>query len=197
MKIRHRHRNEIVFEDDSGTMRETILRAIKNGVDLRGAHLSDADLSGVDLRGAYLSGAYLRGADLRGADLRGEDLSDADLSGAYLRGADLSGAYLSGAYLSGANIPTVENIDAKILAEIEAGGKLDMRLWHTCETTHCRAGWAIALAGKPGKELEEKVGSNAAGALIYAASRPGLPVPNFFATDEEAMADIRKCAGAA
>jgi hypothetical protein len=172
--------------------------AFKSGAYLSGAYLSGADLSGADLSGAYLSDAYLSGANLSGADLSGANLSGAYLSVAYLSGADLSGAYLSGADLSGAKntpeIPVIEKIDAKILAAIEAGGTLDMGSWHTCETTHCRAGWAITLAGEAGTKLEAAVGSAAAGSLIYAKSRPGKPVPNFYASDDDAMADIRAAA---
>lgn len=119
-----------------------------------------------------------------GADLSDANLSDANLSDADLRGADLS-AFV---------IPALPNIDAAILAAIESGGELDMREWHVCETTHCRAGWAITLAGDAGKALENRVAPCAAGALIYAVSRPGMPVPDFYATDEDAMADIRACA---
>jgi uncharacterized protein YjbI with pentapeptide repeats len=166
-----------------------------SSADLRGANLDDADLSSADLRGAYLRGANLSSADLRGANLDDADLRDADLRGANLssadlRDADLRGANLSSAYLRG--VPAVPNIDAAILGAIEAGGALDMDAWHTCETTHCRAGWAITLAGN---ELEQLIGPCAAGALIYAASRPDKRVPDFFASDEDALADIR--AGAA
>ena len=83
------------------------------------------------------------------------------------------------------------HLDAAILAAIEAGGQLDMRAWHTCATAHCRAGWAVTLAGARGTALEDAIGSAAAGALIYAASRPHLPVPNFYASIDEALADLR------
>ncbi len=126
----------------------------------------------------------------------GANLSGANLSGADLSGANLSGADLSGANLSGASAPIVANIDAAILEAVQssASGTLDMSTWHQCETTHCRAGWAVHLAGAAGYTLEDRVGPNAAGALIYAASRPGVPVPNFFATDEETLVDLRECA---
>jgi hypothetical protein len=91
----------------------------------------------------------------------------------------------------------VESIDAAILAAIERGGTLKMNDWHTCKTTHCRAGWAVTLAGEPGKALEDRVGPAAAGALIYAASRPTMPIPDFYASDEDAMASIRADAAAA
>jgi hypothetical protein len=175
------------------------------------ANLSGANLSGANLSGANLSGAYLSGADLSRANLSGADLSranlsranlsranlsGADLSGANLSRANLSGADLSGANLSGANlpdgVPVVENIDAQILKAIEAGGKLQMNAWHTCATTHCRAGWAITLAGEAGHNLEQKFGSDVAGTLIYAKSRPGKPIPNFYADDESALDDIKE-----
>ena len=93
-------------------------------------------------------------------------------------------------------MPVIPNIDTSILVAIEAGGSLDMKAWHTCQTTHCRAGWAITLAGEAGAKLEAEMGPAAAGALIYAASRPDQPVPDFYATDADAMADLRACAAA-
>ncbi len=59
-----------------------------------------------------------------------------------------------------------------------------------CGTTHCRAGWAIKHAGKEGFDLERKLGPAVAGGRIYLVSTGRLP--NFFATDENALADIRK-----
>jgi uncharacterized protein YjbI with pentapeptide repeats len=151
-----------------------------------GVHQSQ--LIGLAVRKALESDAYLGGADLRDADLR-----DAYLGGADLRDADLRDAYLGGAYIF-----KIKNIDAAILAAIEApGNKLRMSSWHTCGTTHCRAGWAIHLAGDAGYKLEKVVGSAAAGALIYAASRPDKPVPDFLASDADALADLRACAAEA
>ncbi|TAK94532.1 pentapeptide repeat-containing protein, partial [Patescibacteria group bacterium] len=153
-----------------------------------GADLRRADLRGADLRRAVLRGAVLRDADLRDADLRGAVLRDADLRDADLTGADLRDAVLR-------DVPVLPNIDAAILAAVTDGvGELNMSDWHMCETTHCRAGWAVHLAGKAGKALEEKFGPAVAGSLIYAASRPGKPIPDFYASTSAAMADIRKCA---
>ena len=87
MKITKKITNEIIFEDNSNTIKDSVINAVAKGEDLR-----DADLHGANLRYANLRYAYLSGADLRGADL----------GGAYLGGADLSGADLRGAYLSGA-----------------------------------------------------------------------------------------------
>jgi len=220
MKITHKITGATLFESEAETMKQLLEDAYLRGADLRGAHLRGAHLRGADLRGADLRDAYLRGADLRGADLRGADLRGAYLRGAYLRGADLRDAYLRGADLRGADLrdadlrdvdlrgaylrdadlrdaklpyaPKIENIDSKILAAIESGGTLDMEQWHSCETTHCRAGWAIHLTGDAGKVLEGQIGPANAGVLIYMASRGSFP--DFYADDATAMADIKACA---
>jgi uncharacterized protein YjbI with pentapeptide repeats len=162
-----------------------------SGADLRGADLSGADLSGADLRGADLRRADLSGADLSGADLRRADLSGADLSRADLRGADLSRADLSGAKgLPGAPvIPNLHRRMAEVCAQPDA---LNMSTWHTCATTHCRAGWAIHMAGEAGAVLERAHGPCAAGALIYQASTG--TVPDFNASNEAALEDIKRLA---
>jgi uncharacterized protein YjbI with pentapeptide repeats len=159
---------------------------------LTGAYLTRANLDGADLAGANLAGANLAGAYLARANLTGAYLTRANLDGADLAGANLAGAKFTGADLAGANeIPVVDRLDSKILAAIDAGGTLEMEIWHTCETAHCRAGWAITLAGETGKRLEDAYGSAAAGALIYARAYPNLRVPNFYTTNAAALADIR------
>jgi hypothetical protein len=193
------------------------------GANLAGANLAGANLAGANLAGSYLARAYLARADLARANLAdaylaGSYLARANLAGSYLARANLAGANLAGANLAGANlaradlaganladalkideadIPIVPNIDATILKAIEAGGKLDMGQWHgdeACGTTHCRAGWAVHLAGEKGYDLEKRVGPQMAGTLIYHASRPGKPTPHFFSTNERALEDLRKCA---
>ena len=154
---------------------------------LRYAKLAEASLQGADLRYAGLRDADLRGADLRGADLRGADL----------RGADLEGVTFSLAKLKGAKLPydapAVPGIHQQ-LADAVNENNLDMEVWH-CGTTHCRAGWVVTLAGEAGRELEEKIGTSAAAALIYMASDPDLEqIPNWTASDEDALADIQAMA---
>ena len=46
---------------------------------------------------------------------------------------------------------------------------LEMETWHTCETTHCMAGWAIHLAGEPGKIMEKMLGPELTGLLLLGA----------------------------
>ena len=188
------------------------------GAYLGGADLSDADLRGADLGGAYLGGADLGGADLSDADLRGADLGGADLGGADLGGAVMSDASATEPQrprpeykrptteeerrqraLERAaryreqhpDVPIIEALDRRIFDIIKSGsGALEMSTWHTCETTHCRAGWAIALAGDVGKKLEQEHGSQRAGAMLYRVSTGR--VPNFFASNEAAMADLKR-----
>jgi hypothetical protein len=182
------------------------------GANLADANLADANLADANLAGAYLADTYLAGANLAGAYLADTYLAGANLADTYLAGANLADANLAGANLADAKgldktnsveikdeeVPIIPNIDVTILSAIENGGTLDMGLWHGdggwCGTTHCRAGWAIHLAGEKGKALEDKVGSQMAAAMIYRASRPGKSAPWFFAPTDVAMADIKKCA---
>jgi hypothetical protein len=178
------------------------------GADLEGANLEGANLEGANLEGANLRGAYLEGADLSGANLEGANLEDANLEGVNLRGADLSGANLEGANLRVAYhlyealapllalAPKVDGLHTKMVAAFDSKElNLEMQDWHYCETTHCRAGTAVHLAGPAGYELEKKTSPELAGLLITWASCPWMKeVPNFYAKNDEAMADIRACA---
>jgi uncharacterized protein YjbI with pentapeptide repeats len=211
VNITHRFTAKVLFSaeieaasdaSDGGKLGEAVKAAYKSGADLSDAYLSGADLSGANLRGANLSGADLSGADLSGANLRG-----ANLSGADLRGADLSGANLREILET---VPLIPNIDAAILAAIEANkakgtNGLDMGSWHGkegvdetnwCGTTHCRAGYAVCLAGKEGFDLEKQYGTPMTATLLYMKSTPDAALPSFYCTDDEAMADIRARAAA-
>ena len=70
-----------------------------------------------------------------------------------------------------------------------------MSAWHTCETTHCRAGWVVTLAGEKGKELEKKTSTLFAAMMIYKESSPIRVLPaRFFDSNIKAMDDIKRCA---
>jgi hypothetical protein len=210
-----------VADDDPYPIRTALEKAVAAGADLYGADLADANLTGANLSGANLadanlSGANLSSANLTSADLSGAYLSSANLASAHLVGANLVGANLTGTNLTGTNltgtnlrgvnltganlasakykgVPIVRGLDAKILKLIESGdGQLNMVAWHTCKTTHCRAGWAVTLAGEAGRALEAKIGTAAAGALIYYRSTGR--VPDFYASNKDALADIVACA---
>ena len=107
------------------------------------------------------------------------------------RDADLR-SYAHALPLMMKGVPKIKHLDKKILERIEANPKcFDMSKWH-CGTTHCRAGHAIDLAGENGYALEKKFSPSVAGALIYMASCPGKEVPNFNASNEDALADIKR-----
>jgi hypothetical protein len=63
--------------------------------------------------------------------------------------------------------------------------------WHTCETTHCRAGWVVTLAGKAGKELEMYHNTLLAAQLIYRESGSPIAPHKFFDRNADAMADMK------
>jgi hypothetical protein len=91
------------------------------------------------------------------------------------------------------DVPVVESLDQRILDALDDGGTLNMGDWHTCDTTHCRAGWAIHLAGAAGYDLERKLGgADRAGRAIYLASTGRSPW--FYASNEWALEDIKRCA---
>ena len=211
-EIKNYMKGEVIFSQLCDELKNAVESAVKrislSKADLRGADLRDADLSNADLRGADLSDAnlcdaYLRGAELRGAYLSGANLSNADLCDANLSNADLSGADLWGANLSGADlrnadicvVPRIENIHKTVYESASADGGLNMNDWHTCETTHCRAGWVTNLAGPEGLVLESEIGASAAAALIYIASDPSMgKIPDFYAENEEALRDMKSLA---
>jgi hypothetical protein len=92
-------------------------------------------------------------------------------------------------------VPSIPKIHQSVFEAARAPKALDMRAWHTCKTTHCRAGWVVFLAGEGGKALEWAMGTPAAAAVIYLASDPKIKkIPNFYASDEEALADMKRLA---
>jgi len=108
-----------------------------------------------------------------------------DLTNADLRGIDTRG------------VPKIANIHQAVYAAASKPGSLDMGSWHCCETTHCRAGWVIWLAGAEGRELESWYGPSKAAALIYMASDPTLEgIPDFYCSNARALADMKRLAEA-
>ncbi len=102
--------------------------------------------------------------------------------------------------------PTIENIHTEVLKAVSSPGSFDMGSWHQgeqindegahCGTTHCRAGWVVALAGKEGRELEQRTSTLHAAMQIYHKSSPDINVSpvRFFESNEIALADIKRCA---
>jgi hypothetical protein len=70
-----------------------------------------------------------------------------------------------------------------------------MGSWHTCNTTHCRAGWVVHLAGEAGYALERFHDTALAAQLIYRESGYEISPVQFYLTNSEALADMAKLAG--
>lgn len=102
--IKNRYNNSEIFVSTKNNVRDAVIEAVEQAVNLVGANLKEANLVEADLFEANLVEADLRKANLAGADLRGADLRGADLVGANLRGADLAGADLWGANLEGVEL---------------------------------------------------------------------------------------------
>ena len=100
-------------------------------------------------------------------------------------------------------VPTIPDIHAAIYAAVSKPGALDMEDWHTCDNTHCRAGWTVHLAGPEGYALEKWYGGKGGGStlaamMIYDASDPAFRINpgRFFDGNETALADMKRLAEA-
>jgi len=122
--------------------------------------------------------------------------------------------YLDRFNLKDEDVPAVPNLDAVMLQTLIRHAKagtngLWMTQWHEpikteygetsgeeineenwCKTTHCRAGYAVCLAGKEGWNLERRLDPEDAGIMIYFKSVGHHP--NFYAGTEDALYDIIK-----
>jgi hypothetical protein len=65
---------------------------------------------------------------------------------------------------------------------------------HSCETTHCRAGWVVHLAGHAGYALEKFHNWELAAMLIYRESGYHINPARFYDSNEIALANMKKLA---
>ena len=92
-------------------------------------------------------------------------------------------------------IPRIENIHQKIFeAASSTPRSLDMSTWHTCGTMHCRAGWAVHLAGEAGYALERFHNAALAAQLIYRESGYAINPGRFYDDNSDALADMKRLA---
>ncbi len=95
--------------------------------------------------------------------------------------------------------PILLNIHKTVYLAASGDGALEMSEWHTCDTTHCRAGWVVFLAGEKGRVLEKRTSTLFAAMQIYKASDPKNHIPpvRFFdsssITLREAAVAAEKC----
>jgi hypothetical protein len=154
-----------------------------SGANFSDANLQHADFMGADLQRADFMDANLESADLESADLQRAYLVEANLQHADMRRANLQHAYLRGANLDGALIDyqIEEGLLLKVAQHALQDGALDMSRWHTCDTTHCIAGWAEHLSEKT-RKLAASHGHEIAGLLTL-----GHEAHKFFwASDDDA-----------
>ena len=91
-------------------------------------------------------------------------------------------------------VPVIQNIHQAIFAAASAEGAMDMAAVHLCNTTHSRAGWAVHLAGGAGYGLESRFGWNLAARMIYEASGYKISSVEFYKSNDDALADMKRLA---
>jgi hypothetical protein len=92
-------------------------------------------------------------------------------------------------------IPVIANIHQAVFNAASQPNSLDMSTWHTCDNTHCWAGWVVTLAGKEGKKLERFFDTPLAAMKILDASSPITVSPvRFFETTADALREMKKLA---
>ncbi len=86
--------------------------------------------------------------------------------------------------------PVIPNIHKVVYEAAIQPGCFEMSNWH-CGTSQCRAGWVVTLAGEAGKALEAATSTAFAAMQIYRASDPTWRMSNFFASNADALADMK------
>lgn len=94
--------------------------------------------------------------------------------------------------LGGVQIVPPEVARRNLLAVAEVAtmtDALNMKTWHTCNTVHCIAGWAVHLAGDEGYELVRIMGNTQDAAMILLGpSAQRL----FYLKQDHALAELHK-----
>ena len=119
--------------------------------------LSGKDLSGLDFSNLNLNYIDFRYSDLQDTDFTGSYLVFADFAYANLSGVDFTGAKLSG--VIGLASKEDEMREAQRILQLleDPRNKLLMDDWHTCDTTHCLAGWSCPQSSDPSIEASRKL----------------------------------------
>lgn len=91
-------------------------------------------------------------------------------------------------------VPVVADLHKKIYESASQPGALEMKDWHKCKKTHCRAGWTVTVAGEEGRRLEEFFNTELAAMLIYRATGYEIDPARFYDDNEAALADMKRLA---
>jgi hypothetical protein len=120
-----------------------------------------------------------------------------------LRGGTVTDCTVTNCNVTGGTpqIPIITQIHQRVYHAAISEGAFDMMTWGPeeytpeCETTRCRAGLVVHLAGQAGYALKSICGWQGAAWLIYKTSDPTIErVPDFFASNDDAMADMKRLA---
>ena len=153
-KIKHRYSGSVLFSLKTGSLKLTVIAAVKSGADLGGA-----DLRGADLRGANLRDANLRGADLGGAEGINKNrctpltilMDQPGKIRAYkLVNADMVGPYHGGITYKKGNIASVENANTDDTQPCAAGINIATLDWCMKEW---REGYRILIVEFTAKDI--------------------------------------------
>lgn len=189
IQIKNWKTSDVIYTGEHESVGEAVEAAVRKRVclsyaDLPGANLHGCDLTDVVFEFAHLNGAGLSRTNLTRARLCGADLGFANLKCTILHRAQmaatpppafavrLNGADLSPAegtfdpHFSLGTPPPDPDLMRRVMQAVLQPGALNMRRWHTCDTRHCLAGWAIHLAGPAGYVLESITSPSVAGSLL-------------------------------
>ena len=89
----------------------------------------------------------------------------------------------------------VDDLHERVYEAASQPGALNMSDWHTCGTTHCRAGWIVQLAGEAGRKLEDYHNTPLAAMLIARESGAPINPARFYDDNESALEDMKRMAG--
>jgi len=125
IEIRDRNGRKTLFEGEFDNLKEAIVAAIADHVDLNNVYLYKADLSGMNLSYISLKDAYMHKVNLKDASLKMTDLSYANLSCSDLTGANLQEAVLVKTNLKMSNLNRADLSNANLNGAFLYGADLD------------------------------------------------------------------------
>lgn len=172
------------------------VQAVFKDVRIENADTMGLNLACVHVENMHMENVHLDNVTMRHGCVIDTHLTDGGATRVTLENVRMTRLVVTNVTFDGVPLPAVPNIDKAILNLIEENpSSFDMSVWHSeCGTAHCRAGFAVKLAGEAGAELERLIGTANAATLIYGASRPGIPIPDFFTSRASALADLKDCA---
>jgi hypothetical protein len=115
----------------------------------------------------------------------------------FIKSDPVNGVYAGdmGVGIPSNRVPVVKDLASRILQIVESGkGQLEMDDYHTCESTHCIAGWTTHLAGKRAKVLEEELFCDVAAAAIWLKTYGSYPSFSHLVEHDEALDSLRRFA---